>query len=187
MAVDPAPLRTRGRRRPTYGASRQRRRRRLAGAAVLAAVLGLALYLVGVGGSDRRARAAPSGSRVRDRVVSRRPVGRWTRLVVAGTATLPAQVQDAVAAAAGGGRGGTAYVVGGYTGAGWLDTIVAWRPRGGSRVVAHLPFGVCYAAVTAVGRRLLIAGGSLPNGRASRAVFEFVPASGRVFRSGLLP
>ena len=35
--------------------------------------------------------------------------------------------------------GGTAYVVGGYTGAQWLDTIVAWRPGTRARIVARLP------------------------------------------------
>ena len=34
---------------------------------------------------------------------------------------------------------GTAYVIGGYTGSQWLDTIVAWRPGAAARVVAHLP------------------------------------------------
>ena len=51
-----------------------------------------------------------------------------------------------------GGIGGTAYIVGGYTGTRWLDTIVAWRPGRRARVVAHLPIPLRYAAVTAVGR-----------------------------------
>ena len=71
--------------------------------------------------------------------------------------------------------GGTAYIVGGYTGTRWLDTIVAWRPGGTATVVAHLPHAVRYAAVTAAGNRLVIAGGSLENGSASTAVYEFVP------------
>ena len=96
---------------------------------------------------------------------------------------LPSPSSDQAAAA----LGGTAYVVGGFTGARWLDTIVAWRPRTGSRVVAHLPFAVRYAAVTAAGGRLVIAGGSLESGEASRAVLEFVPGSGRVVRVGVLP
>jgi DNA-binding beta-propeller fold protein YncE len=96
---------------------------------------------------------------------------------------LPAGSSDQAAA----GIGGTAYVVGGYTGTRWLDTIVAWKPGGTARVVAHLPQAVRYAAVTAVGARLIIAGGSLPNGTASDAVYEYVPAAGRVFRLGRLP
>ena len=83
--------------------------------------------------------------------------------------------------------GGTAYIVGGYTGTRWLDTIVAWKPGGSARVVAHLPSAVRYAAVTAVGDRLVIAGGSLPSGSATDAVYTFVPATGRVTRIGRLP
>jgi hypothetical protein len=49
--------------------------------------------------------------------------------------------------------GGTAYVVGGYTGSRWLDTIVAWRPGLPARVVAHLPFPLRYAAVATEGGR----------------------------------
>jgi DNA-binding beta-propeller fold protein YncE len=71
--------------------------------------------------------------------------------------------------------GGTAYVVGGYTGARWLDTVVAWRPGGPATVVGHLPHTVRYATVAAAGNRLVIAGGSLENGAASRDVYEFVP------------
>jgi DNA-binding beta-propeller fold protein YncE len=82
---------------------------------------------------------------------------------------------------------GTAYVVGGYTGSRWLDTIVAWRPDSPARIVAHLPTPVRYAAVTAAGDKIVIAGGSLPNGRASDAVFEYAPARGRVVRLGSLP
>ena len=96
---------------------------------------------------------------------------------------LPAGSSDSTAAAI----AGTAYVVGGYTGSRWLDTIVAWRPGSAAHVVAHLPFPVRYAATTAVGNRLVIAGGSLENGTASRAVLEYVPGSPRVLRVGNLP
>ena len=85
------------------------------------------------------------------------------------------------------GIAGTAYVVGGYTGTRWLDTIVAWRPGGKAHVVAHLPTAVRYAAVTAAGGRLVIAGGSLPNGTATDAVYSFDPATGRVTLVGRLP
>jgi YVTN family beta-propeller protein len=96
---------------------------------------------------------------------------------------LPAASSDSTAAAI----GGTAYVVGGYTGTRWLDTIVAWRPGSTAHVVAHLPATLRYAAVTAVGERLVIAGGSLENGSASSAVLEYRPATGRVTRLGTLP
>ena len=96
---------------------------------------------------------------------------------------LPTASSDSGAAAV----GGTAYVVGGYTGTRWLDTIVAWKPGGAARVVAHLPSPVRYAAVTAVGGTVVIAGGSLPAGTASAAVLGFDPASGSVRRLGTLP
>src|SRR5579885_692369 len=95
---------------------------------------------------------------------------------------LPAPSSDQSTAAI----GGTAYVVGGYTGSRWLDTIVAWRPGRAARVVAHLPTGLRYAAVTVVGGRLVIAGGSLPNGSASVAVLVYRPGGG-VGRIGRLP
>ncbi|MFL5961480.1 MAG: hypothetical protein ACJ757_01105 [Gaiellaceae bacterium] len=96
---------------------------------------------------------------------------------------LPAASSDSTAAAI----DGTAYIVGGYTGTRWLDTIVAYRPGKAARVVAHLPRTLRYAAVTAVGNRLVIAGGSLENGTATNAVLLYVPATGRVTRIGALP
>lgn len=95
---------------------------------------------------------------------------------------LPARSSDQSAAAI----AGTAYVVGGYTGTRWLDSIVAWKPGGEAHVVARLPTPVRYSAVTAVNGHLLIAGGSLPNGTASAAVYEYAPG-GAVVRVGRLP
>jgi N-acetylneuraminic acid mutarotase len=82
--------------------------------------------------------------------------------------------------------GATAYVVGGYTGADWLDTIVAWSPSSGPRVVAHLPVGLRYAAVAAVGDRIIIAGGSEP-AAVSNQILSFDPATGSVRPIGRLP
>jgi DNA-binding beta-propeller fold protein YncE len=96
---------------------------------------------------------------------------------------LPAPSSDQSAATI----GSTAYVVGGYTGTRWLDTIVAWRPRAAARVVARLPRALRYAAVTAVGDTLVIAGGSLPNGTAASAVYAYTPGRRRVARIGSLP
>ncbi|HVH50646.1 MAG TPA: YncE family protein [Gaiellaceae bacterium] len=95
---------------------------------------------------------------------------------------LPARSSDQSAAAI----SGTAYVVGGYTGTRWLGSIVAWTPGSAARVVARLPMPVRYSAVTAVNGRLLIAGGSLPNGTASAAVYEYTPGAS-VVRVGRLP
>jgi DNA-binding beta-propeller fold protein YncE len=104
--------------------------------------------------------------------------GRATRV-----GSLPAASSDSSAAAV----GSTAYVVGGYTGRRWLDTIVAYRAGDRARVVAHLPVGVRYAAVAAVGTSLLIAGGSLADGSASRAIYRFDPGRRVVRRIGSLP
>ncbi len=95
---------------------------------------------------------------------------------------LPAASSDSSAAAI----GGSAYVVGGYTGTQWLNTIVAYRPGAGAKVVARLPFAVRYAAVSAAGGHLVIAGGSLESGAASSAVYEFTPGRGAPVRIGAL-
>jgi DNA-binding beta-propeller fold protein YncE len=132
--------------------------------------LGGAVYVFGGGTnantqSDQIVRISPSGGK--GAVVGRLP--------------LPSSDQSAAAI------GNTGYVVGGYTGARWLDTIVAWQPGTHARVVARLPFPVRYAAVAVIGDRLLIAGGSLENGSASRAVLEYTPQHARVRRIGQLP
>jgi YVTN family beta-propeller protein len=134
-----------------------------------AAQLGGAAYLFGGGDGTRQLDAI---LRVDDATGTAAPAGR-----------LPSPSSDQAAAEV----DGTAYVVGGYTGSRWLDTIVAWRPGTQARVVAHLPTPVRYAAVTAVGGRLLIAGGSLPNGNASDALLEYDPATRLVTRVGRLP
>ena len=46
---------------------------------------------------------------------------------------------------------GTAYVVGGFTGTRWLNTILAWKPGSPPRVAARLPVALRYAAVTTAG------------------------------------
>lgn len=96
---------------------------------------------------------------------------------------LPAPSSDQSAAVI----GGTAYVVGGFTGTRWLDTIVAWRPGAAPRVVGRLPGALRYAAVGAADGRLVIAGGSTPQGSASRTVLVFDPRTRRVTRAGELP
>jgi DNA-binding beta-propeller fold protein YncE len=102
---------------------------------------------------------------------------------VTAAGTLPAASSDSAAAPV----GGTAYVVGGYTGTRWLDTIVAWRPGAPARVVGHLPTPLRYAAVAAVGGKVVIAGGSTPAGSASRAIYVFDPKTHDVTRFGTLP
>ena len=82
--------------------------------------------------------------------------------------------------------GGTAYIIGGYDGVNWLDTILAWRPGSRVRVVGHLPVGPRYAAAAAVDGQILIMGGSTPT-LASNAIYRFDPATGHVRRIGRLP
>ena len=124
-----------------------------------AAVLGGNVYVFGGG----------NGASQLDDIVRVDPSSGHTTLV----AHLPAASSDSTAATI----AGTAYVVGGYTGTRWLDTIVAYRPGRAARVVAHLPKTLRYAAVTAVGKTLVIAGGSLENGTASDSVLAFTPAT----------
>jgi DNA-binding beta-propeller fold protein YncE len=135
-----------------------------------AARLGRAVYLFG-GGTSVNTQSAE--------IVRVPAAGGSTRVV----GRLPEPSSDQAAAVV----GGTAYIVGGYTGSRWLDTIVAWRPGSTARVVAHLPFPLRYAAVTAIRNRLVIAGGSLESGKASEAVFAYRPTHIGVRRVGRLP
>lgn len=84
------------------------------------------------------------------------------------------------------GSDGTAYVVGGFDGTSWLDTIVAYQPGSGARVVARLPVALRYAAVTSTADgQVLIIGGSTPSG-VSDAIYRFAPGSGAVRQIGRL-
>jgi hypothetical protein len=88
--------------------------------------------------------------------------------------------------------GGIAYIVGGYDGQRALDTILAWRPGASATVVGRLPQGLRYAAVTASGSRLIVAGGSTEavgstEAHASSAILSFDPSTGRVSQIGSLP
>lgn len=102
---------------------------------------------------------------------------------VSAAGRLPAPSSDQSAAAV----DGTAVVVGGYTGSRWLDTVVAWRPGEAARVIGHLPVALRYAAVAAAGGRVVVAGGTTPDGAASDAVLGIDPRSGSVTRLGRLP
>jgi Kelch motif len=98
--------------------------------------------------------------------------------------TLPSAASDVAVTAI----GDTAYVVGGYDGVHPLDTILAWRPGKAPRAIGHLPDGLRYAAVAAVGGKVIIAGGSAgPSESLSDAIYSFDPASGALRRIGHLP
>ena len=114
------------------------------------------------------------GDRARaDAVRGRRP-GRRGQL--AGAAH-PAQRRDPAGGPAAGGAsdvgaaavGDTVYVVGGYTGTVPLRSIIALGPSGSVDVVAELPRPLRYAAVAAVGGRVLIAAGRRARPRAARS------------------
>jgi len=128
--------------------------------------LGKAVYLFGGGNGvsqlDAIVRVAPG---------SHTTVGR-----------LPAPSSDQAGAVV----GRAEYVVGGYTGTKWLDTIVRWQPGHPAEVVGRLPTALRYAAVAAVGGKVVIAGGSRPDGTASQAVLSFDPAKRRLTRLGSL-
>jgi hypothetical protein len=68
----------------------------------------------------------------------------------------------------------TAYIVGGDNGTQTLATILAWTPGPGTaKQVGSLPAGLRYAAVTAVGSDLVIAGGLLSDLKPSSRIFVF--------------
>ncbi len=134
-----------------------------------AVAIGKALYLFGGG----------DGVRQLDQILRIDPATAVSTRV----GSLPAPSSDQAAAAI----GNTAYVVGGYDGSSWLDTIVAWTPGGPARIVGHLPTALRYAAVTAAGGRVVIAGGTTPDGAATTLVQEFDPSTGRVAAVGHLP
>jgi hypothetical protein len=133
-----------------------------------AVALGHFVYLFGGG----------DGIRQLDHILRLDP--RSGQVTVAGR--LPAASSDASAAAI----GATAYVVGGYTGVRWLNTILAFRPGHAARIVARLPVGIRYAAVATAGSSLVIAGGTLPDGSASRTVYLFDSGRGSVRRLATL-
>jgi Kelch motif len=134
------------------------------------------------------AQAAALGSRVYvfgggdltelDHIVSFDPASR----VVSTVGSLPRASSDVAVTS----LAGTAYIVGGYDGTNWLNTILAWRPGAAPRIAGHLPVGLRYAGVAAVGNKILIVGGSTPVA-ASRDILRFDPSTGRVTRIGRLP
>jgi hypothetical protein len=79
--------------------------------------------------------------------------------------------------------GHTVYLVGGDSGSATLDEILSWTPGAASPVsVRRLPVALRYAAVTAVGQQLVIAGGMLASGAASNAIFVFDAATDRLHK-----
>ena len=82
--------------------------------------------------------------------------------------------------------GATAYIVGGYTTTTPLRSVLAYRPGQAPHEVGALPHPLRYAAVAAVGGRLLIAGGT--DGTTARdEILSVDPARHRTRVIGHLP
>ena len=95
---------------------------------------------------------------------------------------LPSVASDVAVA----GDSQTAYVVGGFDGVNWLDTVLAYSPSGAARVVARLPVALRYASAAVVDGELLIAGGSTEAG-VSDVIYRVDRKSGAVSTLGHLP
>jgi N-acetylneuraminic acid mutarotase len=100
---------------------------------------------------------------------------------VTAVGTLPTPSSDVAVTA----TAGSAYIVGGFDGTNWLDSILAWRPGAPPRVVARLPIGLRYAAATTVDGDVMIIGGSSPSG-ATAAIYRFDPRTRAVAQIGRL-
>jgi hypothetical protein len=98
------------------------------------------------------------------------------------TGALPSPASDVAVT----GEGSTGYVVGGFDGVDWLNTVLAYSPGGSVRVVAHLPVALRYAAAAMVGGDVIIAGGSTETG-VSNDIYKVDPATGAVTTVGHLP
>lgn len=106
-----------------------------------------------------------------------------TNSTLATVGALPAAQSDTAVTSI----GNTGYVVGGYDGVNWKNTILSYSPGASTtRTAGAIPVGLRYAAATAIDGRVLIVGGSTPTA-ASRAIFSFDPKTGRVTRIGTLP
>ena len=106
-----------------------------------------------------------------------RPHSRRRRTV----GTLPRAQSDVAVTAA----GGTAYVVGGYDGTNWLNTILAWRPGSPVRVAGHLPVGL--PTPRQCGRRPDPGDRRVGARGASDAIYRFDPGAARSARSAGWP
>ena len=95
---------------------------------------------------------------------------------------LPTAASDVAVA----GDSRTAYVVGGFDGVNWLDTVLAYSPGAAVRVVARLPVALRYASAAVVDGELLIAGGSTETG-VSDVIYRVDRKSGSVSTLGHLP
>ncbi len=84
------------------------------------------------------------------------------------------------------GDGSTGYVIGGFDGVNWLNTVLAFTPGRPPRVLARLPVALRYAAAATVGGYVMVAGGSTPTG-VSDVIYRIDLATGAVSVLGHLP
>jgi DNA-binding beta-propeller fold protein YncE len=96
---------------------------------------------------------------------------------------LPRKNSDLAAATV----GDTTYLIGGYDGRRALDSVLATTDGQRFREIVKLPRGLRYAAVAAVGSRLIVAGGDGNDGKPSDAIFATELPAGRVHALGRLP
>jgi hypothetical protein len=81
---------------------------------------------------------------------------------------------------------GHAFIVGGYTGAKYATGVLRFRPGASPSLVTRLPVGLRYAAVTAQGGRIYVAGGLATSGE-TRSVYAVDPAARSVRKVATLP
>jgi N-acetylneuraminic acid mutarotase len=98
-------------------------------------------------------------------------------------AALPQPLSDLAAVSI----NGVAYVLGGWNGANLNRDIYAVRANGTAESVGTIPVGVRYAAVGALGGRLILAGGETATGEPTANVWAFDPGNGTVARLPRLP
>jgi N-acetylneuraminic acid mutarotase len=116
-------------------------------------------------------------------------VQQWTTAGARVVGSLPQPRSDSTAAVI----GGTAYVVGGFTGSSMARDVLATTNGRSFRRVARLRIGVRYPALAAVGGQLYVVGGALAttegtaNGAQTDAVQRVDPASGQTTVIGHLP
>lgn len=116
-------------------------------------------------------------------------VQQWTATGASVRGRLPQPRSDSASAVV----GGTAYVVGGFTGRAMARDILATTDGRSFHVVGRLAIGVRYPAVAAVGGEVYVLGGALAttegtaSGAQTAAVQRFDPGTGKVTVIGHLP
>jgi YVTN family beta-propeller protein len=154
----------------------------LVAAAIVFAVL-LPHWLSSGGGSKTTTTPAQPSSPPRARAQQPRRVPTARPLVERSLGTLPAAVQDAAAASAGGSR---SLLLGGLNAADVSTSEVLAVGRTGTRALGTLPTALHDAAAVRLGRRVYLFGGG-DGVRQLDTIVGIDPASGRAAAAGILP